>query len=603
MCGIAGYIGKNELTQETINHTLDSMKNRGPDKRSFKTFKSTNDVKHFLHSRLSIIDLHERADQPFTMDGCTIIFNGEIYNYLELRTFLEKEGHNFKTQSDTEVLLKYYLVYGEGCVSFFEGMWAFAIYDSRQEITFISRDRFGEKPLYYYQDAALLYFGSEIKFLKAMTNNRFRINESQLLRYMVNGYKSLYKHGETFYQNVHEVPAGTNFVIKNNQIEKKRYWTPSYNPVAMTTKEAIEGAKHHLMESLRIRLRSDVPLVFCLSGGVDSSTLASIAAKAFNYKVITYSILDNDERYNEYENIKATVDDLGCESHYIELNHQNSISRLKDLISYHDGPIATITYFVHSQLSEAISKDGHRVVISGTSADELFTGYYDHFNLHLYEMRNHPSFNQKVQEWKDGIGKHVRNPILQNPCFYIENPQFRDHIYFQNDIFAEYLTKPFKEDFFENQYTSSLLRNRMLNELMVEATPVILHEDDLNSMRYSLENRSPYLDTRLFNFANSIPSELLIQKGFGKYLLREAGKGYLNDKVRLDVQKKGFNASIHSVFDLKGKETQEYLLENGPLFDIIKRDRFTKLFESDYLENSDSKFLFSIINAKMFLDM
>jgi asparagine synthase (glutamine-hydrolysing) len=604
MCGIAGYFGTKALDTDKIQKTLQLMKNRGPDNQTFKKFQTSSEQIYLMHSRLSIIDLNDRSDQPFYDNGCTLVFNGEIYNFVEIRKYLEYQGHQFKTQSDTEVLLKSYLVYGESCVHLFEGMWAFAIYDSRNQTVFLSRDRFGEKPLYYLQNEEGFYFGSEIKFLKSMVSHPLRKNENQLIRYMINGYKSLYKKNETFYLDVFEVPQGSNLILSSGKRNFNKYWNPSYHPRIMNSEEAIEGIRHHLTESMRLRLRSDVPLAFCLSGGIDSSTLASFAAKKFNYDVVSYSIIDSDERYNEAENIRATVNDIGCKANFIELKPDKTLNDLSDLINYHDGPIATITYFIHSHLSKAISQDGYRVVISGTSADELFTGYYDHFLLHLYEMRNHPSLNKSIADWTNGIGKFIRNPILQSANLYIDNPNFREHVYDNSNEFKGLLKKNFNEEFCEFSFTtSSLLRNRMLNELMFEATPVILHEDDLNSMKYSIENRSPYLDSKLFNFAFSIPSELLIQKGFGKYLLREAANGILNDKVRLDIQKKGFNASINSIVDFKDKNTRDFLLSDSPVFDIVDRTKFSKYLDMEHIPNSHSKFIFSLINAKIFMEL
>ena len=164
------------------------------------------------------------------------------------------------------------------------------------------------------------------------------------------------------------------------------------------------------------------------------------------------------------------------------------------------------------------------------------------------------------------------------------------------------LTCDFREAFFEERFCDSLLRNRMLNELFHEATPVILHEDDLNSMFYSVENRSPYLDSRLFQFSFSIPPEHLIRDGYGKYVLREAVKGILNDKVRLDRQKKGFNASFRALFDPRDPEDRDFLLSEGPIFDLVRRDRIEAMLGEETLSNSFSKFLFNFVSAKLFLE-
>lgn len=603
MCGIAGYIGNAPPDAARVTATLALMRRRGPDAQRAELFRIGDQFGVLLHSRLSIIDLDPRSHQPMTIDGCTIVFNGEIYNYVELRKQLEARGVAFRTTSDTEVLLQSYLAHGEACVNDFEGMWAFAIHDARTQTVFLSRDRFGEKPLYLMEMPDGVYFGSEIKFLRALSGRSISINERHLLRYLVNGYKSLYKGSDTFFLGVREVPYATNVIVRaDGTVRSYRYWSPRVESQDMTLAEAVEGFRVRLMESMRLRLRADVPLAFCLSGGVDSASLVSIAAKQFGYDVATFSVIDRDERYNEEENIRATVDDVRCAHTAVAFPQPGFFERLEQLIRYHDAPVATISYFVHSYLSEAIARAGYRVAISGTGADELVTGYYDHFPLHLYEMRHHSECANARSAFAAHVVPMVRNPFLKNPDLYTANPNFRDHVYDERDRFAQYLTVDFREQFTEHTFCDSLLRNRMLNELFHEVIPVILHEDDLNSMYYSVENRSPYLDTRLCEFAYRIPAEHLIRDGYGKYVLREAMHGTLNDRVRVDRRKKGFNASLASLIDLRDTEVRERILGPGTIFDYVDRRAVVDLLDASLLPNSTSKFLFSVINARMFLE-
>jgi len=604
MCGIAGYIGKTPIDQFRIPPTLDLMHNRGPDHRDYLVFNDGDLQVVLLHTRLSIIDLDERANQPFTIGDNTLIYNGEIYNYVELREQLEQKGVTFRTESDTEVLLQCYVQYGEECVNRFEGMWSFAIYDRKKTKLFMSRDRFGEKPLYYYSTADGVFFASEVKFIRSLTGSKLTVNKQHLLRYMVNGYKSLYKTEDTFFVGVKELPYACNLVIDHDLNTKiTQYWVPKWMPREMSMPKAIEEFKQSLLHGVKIRLRADVPLAFCLSGGIDSASITSIAARVFNYDVATFSILDRDERYNEYDNIRATVDDLGCKNTIIEIPEGKLFTRLKTLVQYHDAPVYTISYYIHSFLSEAIANSNYRVACSGTGADELITGYYDHFNLYLYEMRHSPDYPRYLEEWRRHPGHFVRNPYLQNPELYFNQPDFRGHIYLNNDVFEKLLKADFHEDFTETVYADSLLRSRMMNELFHEGTRVILHEDDLNSMFYSIENRSPYLDSRLHEISYSIPNEYLIQDGYGKYILREAVKGILNEKVRTDRRKVGFNASFNSLVDLSKKENRDYLLENGKIFELIDRDKIEPLLYINPMPNSYSKFMFYFLNAKIFLEL
>ena len=604
MCGIAGYIGKKQISNSVIDKTLGLMKNRGPDHQDWNSFIVNNTNVYLLHSRLSIIDLDEHSNQPFSVNDLTLVFNGEIYNYVEVRKQLTKCGHTFTTDSDTEVLLKAYVEYGTHCVQHFNGMWAFAIWDERNKKLFLSRDRFAEKPLYYFQDDDGFYFASEIKAIQSLRQKQLQINYDHLKRYLVYGYKFLYKTPQTYFHGIRQIEFASNATLDCdiNFIQSK-YWKPESNIQEMTLNEAVEGSRHHLLESIKLRLRADVPLAFCLSGGVDSASLASIAKKVLNYDVATFSIIDPDKRYNELGNIQATIDDLDCKHFLVHLNSENMMERLKDLVAYHDAPVSTISYLVHSMLSEKISEHGYSVSVSGTSADELFTGYYDHFNLHLYEMRNHSKFERYLKDWQEYTGNFVRNPYLKNPRLYFDDQSIRAHNHLNSSEFESFLTEDYSIKITDTNYTGSLLRNRMLNELFHEATPVLLHEDDLNSMKYSVENRSPYLDVNLFNFAYSIPSKHLIHNGYGKYVLREAMNGILNDKVRLDRRKKGFNASINSLFDFSDTNTVDYFLDtSSDIFNIIDASSIRNLINSNTDPNHYSKFLFNFINCKIFLD-
>ncbi len=587
-----------------MDAALDALRRRGPDANgTFQVRQGANTVS-LLHTRLAIIDLDRRADQPFRRDGLTLAFNGEIYNHVEVRRALETRGVHFTTRSDTEVLLEAYRHWGEDCVDHLEGMWAFALYDAERRRLFISRDPFGEKPLLWQQTDNGFWFASEIDALCRLQGRRAQVNTETVRRFLVNGYKSLYKSADLFHQDIKELPAGHNLTVGGNgDITVRQYWRPGYRPnPAMTFDQAAEGIRHHLDESMRLRLRADVPIAFCLSGGVDSAALASFAAKRHQADITAFSIIDPDPRYDESDNIRATVRDLGCTHHEIRLTQSSDLDRFSDLIAYHGKPVATASYYVHAMLSQAMQAEGFKVAVSGTGADELVSGYYDHFNLHLHAMRGHPDRAQRIAEWQAHLSPIVRNPHLRKPLLYDEDPAFRGHIYLNADIFSDYLTEPFQEAFSEAGLSDDLLRNRMLNELCHEAVPIILREDDLNSMRSSVENRSPYLDRALCDFAYTIPPEHLIRDGYAKAPLRAASKGILNDAVRLDRHKKGFNAAFRSLFDLDNPKTRERILDDGPIFDLVKRDRIEDAMRQQDLPNSFSKFLFSFVSAKLFME-
>jgi asparagine synthase (glutamine-hydrolysing) len=603
MCGIAGSFGGSRPDRQKIGRTLAAMRHRGPDANGEYTANIGEDALCLLHSRLSIIDLDPRANQPFEADGCVLVFNGEIYNFVELRNDLERRGHKFRTASDTEVIVKAYREFGEACVDHFEGMWALALHDRQRNVLFLSRDRFGEKPLYYAHWNGVLYFGSEVKFLAALSGHTPVANDIQIKRFLVNGYKSLYKGPNTYLQGVTELPPASSAMIREpDKLQPRRYWQLSYEPMPMTREAAKEEVKALLYRAIEIRLRADVPIAFCLSGGVDSTALASVAAMHFGQKLHAFTVLDKDERYDEAENVSATVAHLDCDHHVAHTSTEGFFDRMEMLIGYHDSPLSTISYYVHSFLSEAIAANGFKVSISGTAADELFTGYYDHYSFWLAEMHGHMDFSDLLADWRGSYGAHVQNPLLQDPLAFQHNPEQRGHIYLNRDVFNELLVTPLSEDFSETRYSENLLRNRMLNELFHESVPVILREDDLNSMRWSVENRSPYLDRTLAEFLYRVPAEHLISHGYVKSLLRDAVADLAPEQVIGDKRKRGFNASIDSLVDRSDSDTIERLLAPGPIFDLVKRESIEGFLRNDMRDNSFSKFLFSFISAKLFLE-
>jgi asparagine synthase (glutamine-hydrolysing) len=600
MCGISGFIGKEKISKGIIGYSLNLMKNRGPDFQDYEEIKVNNSTNlYFLHSRLSILDLQKRSNQPFKKKHITLIFNGEIYNYKEKKKDLEELGYKFYTESDTEVLANAYLHYGEKCVNYFEGMWAFALWDDKIKKLLLSRDRFGEKPLFFYKNQKGIYFGSEIKFIKSLSSDNFRINTDKININLLHGYKSIFHDNTSYFKNILFLESGHNFIIDSNLNKKKyKYWNPAIKQNKnLSYQEACEGVNFYLKKSLKIRLRSDVPIAFCLSGGVDSSLLTSVAVKEFNVKATSYSIIDKDKRYNEEQNIAATIKDLKCKNNLIHLNYEDTLFNLKKLVQYHESPISTISYLAHSFLSQKISKDKFKVAISGTGADELFTGYYHHHLLYLKILKNNKIFKNKFSEWKKYVRPLVRNHNLRSLNLLHKKNNYEDINFIKN-----FVVNTVKKNVEKKFFGTDMLRNKMLNELFYEVIPVTLHHDDLNSMYYSIENRNPFLDKNLFEFTNSIPSLFLINNGYQKSILRDSFKNVLNDKVRLDRQKKGFNASINTIINFKDPAINDYFFnKNSEINDFVNMQKIKKEIFSNNT-NQFSKFVFSVLNTKIFLE-
>jgi asparagine synthase (glutamine-hydrolysing) len=301
--------------------------------------------------------------------------------------------------------------------------------------------------------------------------------------------------------------------------------------------------------------------------------------------------------------VDLAVKELSVRHDYVHLSTKTFLSDIHTLVAQHDAPVYTISLFTHWQLMKVIAGNDYTISVSGTGADELLSGYYDHHNLFLYEMRNAPSFRNALKGWQENIAPIVRNPHLQNPELYFENPNFRDHVFLDNVEFQKYLTETsWREDFKETKYCRDILRNRMLNELFHEGVPVILHEDDLNAMYYSLENRSPYLDRNLFEHCYQIPTQHLVRDGFAKVILRDAMKDIVPKEILWNPRKVGFNAPIQSLVDLDNNETRDWLLKDSPIYEHIRRDKMEKLIHERKLPNSLSKFLFYFISCKTFIE-
>jgi len=627
MCGIAGYIGRRCLPDDAVRRCHAAMRHRGPDGSG--TFRRcTADGRHvlLLHARLSILDPDPRSGQPMQRGGGVLAFNGELYNFSEVRERLERGGLAFDTTGDTEVLLRALdpqgrsllcgghaaedLLHGmAGALDACEGMWAFAYFDASRGTLVLGRDRFGEKPLYYLRDDdGGLYFGSEPKLLAALTGRPLRPDTEHLRRYLVNGYKSLYKTRQTFFAGLRQVPPGTMLAADAGSMRGLCYWErphAAHDPVQedMSFADAVRGTRERLIRSVELRLRADVPLAFCMSGGIDSNSLICIARRVFGYDVHGFTVMNTDARYEERECVEHVVRELGLRHTSVSPSVAGFLDGLRTLVRAHDAPVLTISYYVHWLLMQRIRQQGYAISISGTAADELFTGYYDHHNLYLAAMHGSGAlYDKALENWRRHVAPVVRNPYLQDPEVFVHAPQERGHIYLHNDRFAGALRQPFDEPFTEHAYHAVPLRNRMLNELFHEAVPVILHEDDLNAMYHSVENRSPFLDRALFDFSLRIPVRHLVRDGMAKAVLREAMRGIVPDMILDNRRKVGFNAPVLDFLDVRDSAVRAQVLADSPVWDFVRRDAVAQLLDGRSLGNSESKFLFNILCCKMFLE-
>lgn len=590
-------------TRERLRACSGALVHRGPDGEGLYTHRLGDQATALVHRRLAIIDLDRRSDQPFRLKHTLLCYNGELYNYVELKRELEDLGYSFRTEGDTEVLARALLHWGPAALDRCEGMWAFAWYNEQTGQLLLSRDRFGEKPLYLWRRDGGVYFASEVKGLAALAGEWPSANQSHLLRYLINGYKALYKVEDTFFEGVAELPSASYLELPVRTVPTP-YWAPRpTEDASLGFADAVAATREAVLNSVKLRLRADVPLAFCMSGGIDSNSLIACAKRVLNYDVHGFTIVNSDARYEEQDMVQDSVRQLGIRHTEIKVSQDNFLENMTALVRHHDAPVSTISYYVHWQLMQAVAAHGYKVSISGTGADELFTGYYDHHNLYLYEIAGDPALHaDALAHWQAHQAPIVRNPYLRQPDLYLKNPSERRHIYLNNDVFSSWLHTPWREDFTETNFGTGLLRNRMLNELFAEAVPVILHEDDLNAMYFSIENRSPFLDRKLFDIAFSIPVRHLVQDGRAKSVLREAMRGIVPDTILDNRRKVGFNAPIFDLLDVNDRKIREFLLDDGRVFDLVRKDRIEALLSGGELANSASKFLFYYVNMKLFLD-
>ena len=603
MCGISGIITKREIRQKTIKSVLNLMKNRGPDYQKFEKLRFNNCNFYIFSSRLKIIDLSDRSNMPFKKNEVILIFNGEIYNYLELKKILKSKGCKFKTTSDTEVLLEAYKVYGLNFTDYIEGMWSCCFYDKNKERIILSRDRFGEKPLYYQRKNNEFIFGSEINYIKELCDNNIQIDYRKIETFLECGHKSIYKNKDFFFKDIKILDSGSHLIINDIQtIRNHKYWKFNHKfNKNISEKEIINETRRLLIKSVKTKTRSDVHISFCLGGGIDSPGLLSIIKKELNIKIKTFSIINKDKRYDERKIIDKINKHYECDHEYIYPTNKNFLDNLINLIQYHSKPLSTISSYIYSLLMKSINRSNFKVTLTGNVADEIFAGYYDHTLLHLNEVSKEVNFLSYLNDWKKNIQKNILNRDFKNPYLFIENKDFRKHVFDKSDILKKILIKNKKNNFFEKKYSNNLMSNRMLNEIFHETTPVILLDADHNSMKYSIENRNPYVDKEIFNFLFSIPRKKLINKGYNKFILRQALDGYLDDSIRLRREKIGFNSNI---FNFLNKENTDFLLnQKSEIYKIVNFQKFKNLVISKKKDNYISKFIFNVLNAKIFLEL
>jgi len=558
MCGICGIVSFHSDTPadpSILWRMNQSLRHRGPDDEGYY---QDNQIALAMR-RLSIIDLHT-GQQPISNEfgNVWVVYNGEIYNFKDVRAELEQRGHIFKTQTDTEVIVHAYEEYGDACVKYLNGMFAIALWDSPRQKLFLARDRLGIKPLYYWAGPDTLVFGSELKALIPHPDVPRRINLAALdlflgLEYVPAPY--------TIYENVFKLLPGHTLVVQNGRLEINQYWEVPYQPVSQSEAECTEILSNLINESVRIRLVSDVPLGAFLSGGIDSSTIVGYMSQNMSEPVQTFSIGFEDDTYNELPYAETVARHFGT-SHHVEVLKPDYASLAEKLVCQHDEPFADTSIFPTFLVSEVASRKV-KVVLSGDGGDELFAGYdtyraermnrYYRFLPNAIRERILPKFADWIppQPAKKGMINKVKrmveggalNPALQHARWMIFLNSTEKESLYGSDLRAtlqDQITSEFFSGYFEKASRFDRLAQQQYVDLKTYLADDILTKVDRMSMAVSIEARVPLLDYHIVEFAMNLPPYMKLKGPRTKSILRNAVKDLLPALV-LEKPKEGFS--------------------------------------------------------------
>lgn len=610
MCGIAGHIGRTRPSESQITAALRCLKHRGPDDTGLWTQDLGDGYTCTLvFTRLAIQDLTPAASQPFHSGPVTMVFNGEIYNFVELRSSMKAQGEPFVTDGDTEVLARLLARRGEAALDDVDGMFALAWWaDDKRRLT-IARDAIGEKPLHFHRMAHDFWFASEVTSLAAIAGRHFEPNLDQIRRFLTNGYRVLHKNDETFHLGVQQVEPGQIIRVdaRGAVTSARHFWKPQSELVndVPPYEVAVEEVRERLLSSLRLRLRADVPVALSLSGGIDSTALLAMSVLELMTPLKTYTVRSGDANYDDSSVAIETARLLGVSHDLVDVRDHDFLAELERQVRGRGAPVITISSFAQNLLMREVASSGDKVILEGIGADEIFAGYYDHHNAFLGDLARSDQdlHRQALSDWGHGAGKFTRNPFLRDPDYLVRDPYARDHLHLDSEQFGSLLLERPTEGFEELSLTPWILRNRMLNEIAEETLPVLLGEADANAMASSVENRSPFLDRNLVDWVFGLPETYLIRRGFGKSLLRDAVSPWVPPAVLWDQEKRGFNLSIGTVLKWHRPESRDEILRESPIWQVVDRDRLRQWLANDeHLTESQSKFLFSFLSCRFFLE-
>lgn len=552
MCGFSLIISKNkdEKIMQKIHLMNESILHRGPDGDGIYFYKNVA----MGHRRLAIIDLSDGGLQPMSYgEDYVLSYNGEIYNYLELKQELIKKGYKFKSQTDSEVILASYLEWGQNCVKKFNGMWAFTLLDKKEKKIFCSRDRFGIKPFYFFNDSLSFVAGSEIKqLINLKTSNS--VNEKIIEEFIFLGSNEVSE--ETFFKNIFRLNQSENLIY---DLEKNSFKTYKYFDVErtslkkMSNDEILKKYEENFKDSINLRLRSDVKVGTCLSGGLDSSSIAATASKLYasedKFSAIHGIAIEKNNDESKYANQVAKHCNLDFHTISPDTNQFSDV--IHDVVWTQEEPFGGTSVFMQYFVMKKAKEEGCIVMLDGQGGDETLLGYDKYIFPYLYHQFKSfglKEFSSSLRELK------ANNSNLKN--WNLSNYSLMKYLVGVNIPFIKALSTRLTNNYIDKQKYRFSNLSRLINstsqdkdifrlqrrELYETSLPKMLKWEDRNSMRFSIETRLPFLDYRNVNFSLSIDPNLKIYKGWSKYPLRKYAEKILPTNVVWRKDKFGFNA-------------------------------------------------------------
>lgn len=543
MCGVAGILrfdgGQPSLGE--LRRMSEVIAHRGPDGEGHEVLGPCG----FAHRRLAIIDLSDDGKQPMsTADGkLWLTYNGEVYNYIELRRELEGLGHRFVSKTDSEVILHAYRQWGCDCFSRFNGMWGLGIYDRDARSLVLSRDRIGIKPLYYHQDKARMIFASEIKALLAHDPTLARLDRRSVARFVLR--PSLANGKQTFFEDIVCVAPGSFIRFElDGRRTTRRYWTfrPPVQTDDVPVADIVDRAGEALTNAVRLRFRSDVPVGTCLSGGLDSSSIVSIAAKKLGKAPATFSAVYDEEAYSEGAYVDIMTRELGLESFRVKPDGLDMVDVL-ERTTYHQES-ATTGPGIYSQWHVmALAAPHVKVLLDGQGGDEAFAGYHRFFGPYVRSLLDRGRVREAMR-----ASRQIRDETGTDPLRELMGYAVRKFRPTRRTLPAAPLLLPDVARLVDDERTAwgidritgDALTDTLWDALVRTSMPGLLHYEDRNSMAFSIEARTPFLDHELLELMFTVPSWMKIRGAETKAILRDAMKDILPDGIRRRSNKMGY---------------------------------------------------------------